>query len=1250
MHLERFLDVTETPGNDLETLEELRTNGSCEWLMRKDSFRRWRDTSGPKLFWLHANPATGKSVLAAHVVSHLQDMNLNCSYFFFNHGDNTKSTLSNFLRNMAYQMALNNIGIRNLILGMQEDVALGKDDHRSLWRRLYLQGILQEDIVQPYYWVVDALDECKNFAELIPMLAKVDGTFPLRIFLTSRTSLEIQKHLQQSANHLVVEPIPMTAIMEDIKLYVSSNIDELPWHDAAARQDLINKILDKSAGCFLWVKLVVEELSKVHGAMDVKKVLENVPPGMENLYNRTLKLMLTAPYGKSLAKAILTWVVTAARPLTVDELKAALILDISDTFTNLEKSIISLCGQFVYIDAQSRVQVIHQTAKDFLLSAELESYFRIHKEDGNRRLAEACLAYLTDNEMRAPRGRRKSVQILTARSPFAAYACTAFYHHVGATHSHVDGILHKLGKFFGSSNVLTWIEINAQNSALGNLIRAAKIMKNFLQRRAKHMSPLGRDIQIVESWSTDLIRIVAKFGSSLLVSPSSIYHLIPPFCPSESAPYKQFGDSPRGLVVTGLSITSWDDCISCITYGNDTTASVACGDRLFAVALVSGKIVMYNRTTCQKTRILHHCELVKVLAFSPSSKLLACSGLRNVRVWNTMTGEQVFATKTSAQSLALSISENDRTLMVAAKDNHLIIWDNTSGRKDRLVHWHESLPGHAATDASRAPTVATFSRELRLLGVVYRGQPILLWDLENDSILGYCGKATPVKAGRRVVNTAVVDMVFNPIPATSLLAAAYQDGDLVLFDPVEGRIIETVVAEAQNLASSPDGRTLATGNSSGTIQVYDFETLRVLYRINSWGHGIKSLAFSGDSLQFVDIRGSQCNVWEPSVLVRQNADEEHSDSDAISTATKEISSATIEELISITAIVSHPTMDFVFCGKDDGTVMLFESVHGKVQKELYSHVEDISVTLLRLGNNVLVSADASSRLIAHRLGGIARHIACNERLFDLLLVQAVTDVLLRPDMTCLLVSTPNVENLLSANGDKISTFELQPSLMRKWCQHPRDPSKLIAAAEHRVEVYDWDDLRAGKTMPASVLETSNPDVFHIQAINQHPGSRHIAIRSSNPSANRSHTHTTLFDVSMLGEDLSASTESRFLETHHRIQFVALERSIEHVFGYIGTRVIFLDRTGWICSTDLELFTEDFYLRHFFIPTDWLSINLELIGTLTYRNDLALVQRDEMAVIKRGFDYSEQVLLLQEGGGEEVGIGRGRPEAKSTGLM
>jgi len=83
---------------------------------------------------------------------------------------------------------------------------------------------------------------------------------------------------------------------------------------------------------------------------------------------------------------------------------------------------------------------------------------------------------------------------------------------------------------------------------------------------------------------------------------------------------------------------------------------------------------------------------------------------------------------------------------------------------------------------------------------------------------------------------------------------------------------------AHSLACSPDGRTLVTGSSRGTIQIFEFagsegENLSLIYRINAYEDGIRGIAFSSDSLRFADIRGSQCRIWEPAVLVYNDLDE-----------------------------------------------------------------------------------------------------------------------------------------------------------------------------------------------------------------------------------------------------------------------------------------------------------------------------------------------------------------------------------------
>ncbi len=186
----------------------------------------------------------------------------------------------------------------------------------------------------------------------------------------------------------------------------------------------------------------------------------------------------------------------------------------------------------IYVDALSRVQLIHQTARGFLLHTGRNSEFGVDRKTGHGRLLMTYLEYLNGNEMKGPARRNLSVSnVAREHEALANYACGSFSEHVFQASSQDDDTLVNLRRFLGSSNVLCGIEYVAGHSDLNCLIRTANAFKNFLQRRHKNLSPFGKDIVLADSWATDLVHIVTKFGKILIVSPSSIYYLIPPFCP-----------------------------------------------------------------------------------------------------------------------------------------------------------------------------------------------------------------------------------------------------------------------------------------------------------------------------------------------------------------------------------------------------------------------------------------------------------------------------------------------------------------------------------------------------------------------------------------------------------------------------------------------------------------------------------------------------------------------------------------------
>jgi WD40 repeat protein len=207
-------------------------------------------------------------------------------------------------------------------------------------------------------------------------------------------------------------------------------------------------------------------------------------------------------------------------------------------------------------------------------------------------------------------------------------------------------------------------------------------------------------------------------------------------------------------------------------------------------------------------------------------------------------------------------ADQDRVLHLVTKGGLLSSLSVTDGSRLSIVALND--PSTESDDAGfrRIFTSAAFSLELNMVAVVQRGRPISLYDMEEGTFLGSCEREADTELERTDFALLwVCDFIFNPDPDASLLAALYHDGDLLIFDPCELAVKTQLQTDAQILACSPDGRILATGNDTGTIQIFEFGSLSLMYKVIASDYSIKSLAFSSDGLRFLDIRGNQCNVW-----------------------------------------------------------------------------------------------------------------------------------------------------------------------------------------------------------------------------------------------------------------------------------------------------------------------------------------------------------------------------------------------------
>ena len=1219
--LSLYLGLLETPEADFADIVDLKTEGSCCWLTNKTSFQDWQQSPDgyPKHFWLSGEPAVGKSTLAAHVIKYLEECNSDCSYFFFKQGGSGKSIVADLLCSLAWQMAYANKSIRQKILLMQkEEVLINRSDEGSVWRVVFLARIFRTELRQPHFWVIDGLDECDKHSALFPLLGKVDKSFPLKVFMTSRPSLAIERYFLQERVTTIAESVERTSSLHDIELYLEAHAHYLLVANDSDRWRLVRRILEKSNGNFLWTKLVVKELEEAYSEQRVREVLESVPRGMDELYSRILTNLLATPRNAELVMTILRWCACAARPLSVDELREALRLDIGEVLPQLEKSAGSICGYLVYADQQSKVRVAHQTVKEYLFRQHESSSLRIKRPEAHLRIAAVCLSYLCDDEMKPPRYRRgNTFSRARKRSVFSVYATRYFSGHVARSTSSDDTQLLCLNSFL-QSNCLTWIETIAASGDLSSLTEAAKYFKDFLERRAKYRSPIGKEIQNVSEWANDLIRLIAQFGGMLVKTPSAIHFLIPPICPPESIIFRTFGESLRGLRIVGLSQKQWDDRLCCIVSHQNQALSVACRDNKFALGLSDGTVSIYHETTFQTKCKVRHGEQVRRIAFATNNTYIASAGRRKLCLWNTSTRALLWTADLRDQPVALEFSEDDTVVMVATKANFMGFWDVESGKALDVAQFcdydeDEKEEHHYR----RAPMIASISPGLKLLGVVYRSRPISFWDLEEKTYVGQYQRSRGVSP-----EPLILAFLFNPKPEISLAAVAYQDGDVVVFDPWSQEVEAKVDAEASTLAASPDGTVLATGSGDGVIKVYEFETLSLFYQINSYQQGIRAMSFNSNGLRFLDIREDYCNVWEPSVLVRRVARGDDSSidiSERIIDGPQITTTQALAEDLAITAMTAHHESEYVFCGREDGSVTAISIDSGCVAQQLFSHGKNVAVISLEWNPRakILATFDRSGcckvrKVLKVTPGPFESQEALIQRKFSC----AIHQTLLNSEGDRLLVSTAEADTIIRLDDDSVLNHVIVNDCRSswRWINHPVDSGRLMLVVDGEVNIYDWQKFTNLSKIKCIDIDTN---------VEKEPAQITTAVSSA-----QGHN----LCIAFFGGStpiLRVWPSKLFLPGNHLAKasatWDALAKDMKGIVGVYKSLLIYLAESGWVCSFDMdETRAVKYHTKHFFVPQNWHTSIQNMSMTASKKGVVIIAVKNEVAIFQHGLDFEERV--------------------------
>ena len=1245
--IEAICGVRERVQDEVQSVRSKAMSGTCHWITYRSNFINWVENieplHSPRFFWLTGLPAMGKTVLASYVVDWLTSAGISksCQCHFFSSGHQNKRTAAYSLRSIASQLAYVNEEFREQLLALHEETGISfsfQDQNLSvIWEKIF-EGIVFKLKTKPLYWVFDAVDEADVPSMLINSLMKIQSSTPIRIFITSRPMRMPSGWATLSAS---IDTCFLSEhdTIDDIRAYVRNAVQEaLPDDEPQLKDDIIEQVLTKAGGSFLWVRLALETLhDNWHTKDDIREVLTEMPRGMEHLYSRMLeKIESQPPRLQLMAKRILSWAACCWRPLSIAELQTALEPEFTG-FVRLQETIIQICGSFISVDT-GKVSLIHTTAREFLLQTRGGAPAFIHSGLCHEHIATVCLKYLSDEKWKrvfkdvqnstvTATGRlARTNRLLVAEQghTLLGYSVCYYAYHVSQSPIESEQLTALLTNFFTKYS-LSWIEAIALSRNLRYLTRSARYLKVYAKRRSRRPSlkigsspltlrdPSNDDSTNFHLWAIDFIRVVGKFGPNLIQSPSSVYRLVPPFCPRTSMIGTMFGLQDGAISVAGLPSERWDDCLASVNVGGDEAASKILVTNAYFLALISssGTIVVWYAETCEEARRIEHGEYVALMEMNKSQTLLVTAGIDNYKVWDIASGRELYELRKTSLALtkAIAFGSNDSELVVALDDCSATCYDlEASSNK-----WHFSVPDDG--EYHGCPLIVTISPDLTKLAMAWRGKPPVVWSIPGTI------SQRPLRCRVR----SSTDALYSP------LTMQWQaDANSILILCSNTRLIEWHIYDEEQreydhlkpleMAVSQDGNFLLTSDHMGAISVWTFPRLSLIYQLVNENEFIEDLAFSPDSQRFYDLRGPICNVWEPDALIRP--DEQELEDRGSSVVTEPVITRDESSQTQVTAL-SYGFGDKYFCaGREDGTVSIHDAEDGKKMRKIPAHSSTSSVINLFWSSSgkYIVSGDDSGRIVVKRVELKENTTWAVFPALDFRVGEPVEQFLLNESEKLLLVSASSADRVWDIKAKKESCCRYWGSKQgRRWIQHPFKRELLIWIDPFGVHTYNWkalahtDPEQPLSAQPSSIrTTTSHGKVVHWVALTNNK--RYIIYLSGS-----GHTEARLSSGLHL-EFLSTSD----LQVQHPHLLASdcmadLAAQIKRLIGTYHDRIVFLDHDSWLCTWSIDTGLDD-VKRHFFLPKDWLNHNSLRMATLNAEGTFFCPKHGDVAVVRHGMRF------------------------------
>ncbi|KAI0455706.1 hypothetical protein F5B21DRAFT_470367 [Xylaria acuta] len=1223
----RNVPSTET---DYDAIRRSWIPETCEWFLDEREFISWLDPSplDPAVLWYTAPPATGKSVLSTFIIDHLRRKDLPCQFFLFKYSDIAKSMVANCVKSLTFQLSRSQPEFRRLLASSsRESLGFDSSDPFLIWKRV-MEGILLElKLAEPIYWVIDALDECDSPKIFLDCIRSFAHRLPVRILIFSRNTDSISMSFNRISRSIPTLRIEKSTghNQKDIERLVQMELDNMRGSGEFRRQ-LLQDIMKRSEGNFLWVKLVLEEVMGCHTEEKTREVLNDIPSDMTLMFRRMEKHMLKSirQSDMPLIKALLGWSTCAQRPLSLKELSQALQPEFSG-FLDLKRTVQETCGQFVQVDEYDKVTLLHHTTREYLTQS-MESEFRIDSQRSHNNLFTRTLSLFEDKDLQWRL--LQDQHTIQSSEPFLFYSAVNWPFHLSRSTFSSSECLDALVKVFRGPGVLAWIHALALLRRLEVLVEASKVLTTLVddvkQRKGSTdpVTHISADLELLSEWAVDITKLMGRFASYIVTSPGVLYYTIPAMCPPKTIMHKQFHRTAN-IRVSRLADAGWNDNLCRLFLPSEVQAwRMACVGKYLAVLDMKGSVYIWDASNYAELSVVHHGEYVGAFALNGNGGKLCTYGLKRTKLWSTLSGELLSsaANPPNVKARAVVFANNDNKLLMGGDDNAIRHIPCDKFRQGWQILNRDLLNDRAHFDGAlvSSPVDVVFNGDRTQVGVSYRGAPLSVWGLRDGRCINTCKRANAMRINQRRPWFAVDRFTWNPV--TGHIIGIYRALSIFKWHPMSDEHIETKWV-ADEIAASPNGRLFATSRTDGSIRIWDFENFGVIYQLSSESL-VTEIAFSPDGRRLYDIRDGSINTWEPNSLTRFLDTNKHTEESQIEdqpvTVAPKFSESFFEQSDGVATFSLAPDGGSYCVGYEDGNVEHYQ--RDATQGKRFTRFNNfLPVTHIRWSPNgqLVAISDLAGAIQVWEISGDFKENAFSSALPRPQLQDNgnIKEIIFSLDNKhMLVVSTAEMVLVFTTEDGKLATkFHIATSSNEKWLCHPTQSDIVLRCGFHHIHAYKWDTLDITWSMACSENQLKkNPEISSIesQALAQITLKNKATTRQTINKALVTHDahHILIFTT----ESTYGQGSTNYLNI---IPVTALHENngkglpdprpdylnvppdvVSHMLmplGIIpGRRLVFIDRDLWLCSYPLgknfQSPTGAMYNRFYFIPRNWVT--------------------------------------------------------------